>query len=105
MANAFQQHRQEFEDLRAMMEKDSTIQTIRNDWLGPTHGATERPGNPVGTIDPQRWDQYRMRFRQLRLQGGISRATKGPCELYFGRYGSGSRRPPCDTRLRYTHFW
>ena len=89
LENAFQRDRQGLEELRAMMDSDSAIRAIRTDWLGPMKGGTEYPGERGGTIDSQRWDQYRKLFRQLGLRGGISRATEGPCEFYFGSYGSG----------------
>jgi len=89
MQEAFQQDRQSLDELRAMLHEDSAIRAIRNDWLGTMNGVTVQADEQGATIDSQRWNEYRAKFRRLGLQGGITRATQGPCEFYAFRYGSG----------------
>ena len=89
MDEAFQRSQRSFEELRDMFRTDSTLQVVRNDWVATTTGTQQHVGDQSSVIAPTRWDEYRAKFRQLNLRGGISRSTQGPCECYLDSYGTG----------------
>lgn len=89
MVTLFHDHRSSFDELRAMLAEDSKLRVIRDDWLQPFGGAEEHPGDGLHTITENRWTEYRSKFRELGLAGGVSRASNSTCEVYFFKFGSG----------------
>ena len=88
MIARFNDHRDAFEQLRAMMMEDS-FRVVRDDWMAPRKGRDEHKGEPHPSISDARWNQYRGKFRELGLDAGITRADTGPCQLYFLSYAAG----------------
>lgn len=89
MDETFQRHRQTFDELREMLRADSSIRVVRNDWMATLNGTEQHAGDPASALDGARWEEYRAKFRQLGLRGGVTRSTQGPCEFYLYKYGSG----------------
>jgi hypothetical protein len=89
MDELFRRNRQSFDELREMLGADSSMRVVRNDWVATLDGTEEHSRDQAKVIARTRWDEYRTKFRQLGLQGGATRATQGPCEFYFDKYGSG----------------
>ena len=89
MDEALQRRRQAFDELREMLRADSALRAVRNDWVATLDGTKQDAGDKGPAIAEARWDEYRAKFRELGLKGGVTRSTEDPCELYFYTYGSG----------------
>jgi len=73
-----------------MFIEDSDIRVIRADWVESLHGRQQRAGDPNTPITASRWAEYRRKFKELELSGGVTKAPGRECEVYFNTFGSGN---------------
>ena len=79
----FKQHEADLELLAAMSQADSRVVRITNDftWLDNNAG-WPRPESELG-FSEERWDEYRKLFKEIGLEGGITREEHGEVTYFI----------------------
>lgn len=85
----FRQHREQFEQLVRMFNKDTMMSGISHEFTSPsfTNPYTDTPSAMELGFTESRWNQYRSLFQQLELKHGIGRYPDGTILLRYWSYG------------------
>lgn len=86
LEEVFRSNRAVFEELVRMSDEDRRVVRIANDFTWVSGIGLSNDSGELG-FSKERWEEYKIRFRKLNLENGITRGEDG--SVWFSAFGRG----------------